>query len=544
MVLPILITTLTFVSVALFYNILQNSGSLLNYLILEFQFFGKHLFIVVIVIVGLIIFTVFTNNFHKSGEFLRRIYLLFVRIIQITTLSLLLGYVLLFVIAFCELNIFSVLYNINPAILGVVVDLQSINKTLVANREPPEIITSDTNQDGGIVAIAKSTTGDTNFYGKYILKSVPGFLIIPMSSKYSEALIDNSLIITKLDRVQIQTLSPTLGYLLLKKYFWGRQIKSFPAISAMTQADFIKFRQKDAAVKAKLVSDELVKLDSNISSISAVLDSDSQSLTAAQNTLKQNYKDEDTEYNKCRAVGHYQNGTFIHTNTQADCQYIRDKWEKVINDTNKQIADLSEKIATDKNKKTAYNYYKSFFSAQKQIITIQKINISSELGIFSPPDKIRVVVNFDDSQSVSDYLETMVHEYLHYASYNKNKSLQLSFFEEGLTEYFARNIMVDELDMTTNMGYPLQVKIIDQIAKSIPENVLEDIYFTKDEAGLEQQLNQIYGDDFYKKNAVVFEALQYSSDSKQLLKLANNVMKLIGGNQLVEKDLLSSPSTN
>jgi hypothetical protein len=134
-----------------------------------------------------------------------------------------------------------------------------------------------------------------------------------------------------------------------------------------------------------------------------------------------------------------------------------------------------------------------------------------------------------------------MHEYLHYASYiSDDKKLSDVFFEEGLTEYFARQIIKDDLNISTNIGYPVSAKILDQMTKRISESELADIYFSKDQDRLEKLLDRTYGENFYKNTGIKFLNLQYASSPDLALKIANEIMKNIGGNPLKEKDLLST----
>jgi hypothetical protein len=169
--------------------------------------------------------------------------------------------------------------------------------------------------------------------------------------------------------------------------------------------------------------------------------------------------------------------------------------------------------------------------------------VPNELGVFEPKDKIKIAFATTSSHAIADYLETVAHEYLHYTSYiSQAKRFSDSFFEEGLTEYFARNIIQKELQTTTNLGYPVQVKIITEMTKRIPESDFMDSYFTKDDAELIYMVDRAYGDGFYENNQILFETLQYTSDPKQMLQLANTIMKKIDGQRLTEKDLFSNYS--
>src|SRR4029078_3193695 len=145
-------------------------------------------------------------------------------------------------------------------------------------------------------------------------------------------------------------------------------------------------------------------------------------------------------------------------------------------------------------------------------MAVTSSGIPSELGVFVPSDSVKVVINNKSSHSIGDYYETLVHEYLHYASYTPGKRLESSFFEEGLTEYFARQTIKDTLQIDTNIGYPVAVKIIQALTNRIAEVDLADVYFTKNQLALEKILNLTYGDNFYKDNITLFETLMYTSD--------------------------------
>jgi hypothetical protein len=113
---------------------------------------------------------------------------------------------------------------------------------------------------------------------------------------------------------------------------------------------------------------------------------------------------------------------------------------------------------------------------------------------------------------------------------------------EGLTEYFTRKIVYRNLDINTNMAYPVNIKIINQMAKRIPESDLADIYFNNDQQKLKRTIDLVYGDNFYDQNVITLETLQYSSDPDQILLLANDIMEKIGGEPLDKADLKTTYS--
>jgi len=145
---------------------------------------------------------------------------------------------------------------------------------------------------------------------------------------------------------------------------------------------------------------------------------------------------------------------------------------------------------------------------------------------------------------IVDYFETLSHEYLHYASYiNKDQTLKYSFFEEGLTEYFARQVVKKEFGVNTHMGYPVLVALIKEMMKKIPEKTLEDIYFTKDETRLEAELANVYGEKYFSDFEIYFDYLG-DLPPRDALSVANSMLLRMGSKSIKESDLYSSADTS
>jgi len=517
-------------------------NSFFGYILTQFQFVLQNP-----VIFGLVFFLlwffVLPKKMPEHSSFLRRLWGGLTRALQFLILGLLVAYVALFVIAFVHLNILAILLDIKPEIVGVNTNMDAIVKELKNDYSPPNIITSDTDQYNELLTVAGVTTNSDSFYGSKILSSIPYFFIIPTKKPDASVLsIGNTIIITHINREDLEVLSPLIGDLFVQKYFWGRTIKSYPNISVQDEKSYKQFRQEDSKKKSVLITNDIQKIQDAISSLSASIQHDNDTIALNQEIIKQIYAQENKRYSTCMSAGEFRAGAFYHTNSQDDCKKQTLTLENSAVDASQTVDIWKKKLQNDTNQLENYKYYDSFFQSQIKLIQALNANVPHELGIFIPPNSINMVINSTNSQTLADYLETVTHEYLHYASYNPKKSFQDTFFEEGLTEYFARNIIRDELHMNTNLGYPVQVKIITQMTKVIPEIELADIYFTKDEDKLETTLDRVYGDEFYEHNKVLFETLQYSSDPKQTLKLANEIMKKIGGAPLKENDLYSDTS--
>ena len=483
MILLISFITFVFLYAAFFASSSQGgaSNSLVGYALYQEQFLLQHL---IIFTVGCIILTgiFFRFNFDRQFSVRRIFFFSSLQTVVTVVISFFVSYCLLFVIAWIQLNSASFMINRNPGAVGIVTDSTTIKNALQNTTHPPQIIASDQEQKNVLVSIVRATSGVNNYYGSTALASIPGFLVVPLRDVPSGMLlIDNTLIITKITAKDMEVISPFIGHSFLQTYFPSRRMLSYPKVTFMDKKEYQGFRVEDAKKKIVKIDIQLQTIDEYISSYSATLEGDKS----------------------------------------------------------------TRSIKAKKQLIAEYESYKEFYTYQKDRLEDAAQSIPHELGVFRDPDTITIIFNTNNPHAVADYLATLVHEYLHYASFvSKDKQFTSSFFEEGLTEYLARGAINRNLRMTTNLGYPLQVKIIEQMTNMITESEFAELYFNKDEEGLERALDRVYGDGFYENNLVLFESLQYSSDPEEMVAIANAIMEKIGGEEaLTEKDLKSSYSS-
>jgi hypothetical protein len=526
----IFIITGVFVFAALINSPLQQRAinSLGAYFLYLIDFIAQNYFTFILGFIVLIIiffrYVRFDRNYSLKKNYLLSIF----QLINILFIAFFASYVILLFIALAQLNTFSILININPKILGIVDSKNTVVSTLKKNNYPPKIVTSSDEQNTELAKIAGTFSGTNSFYGYYILPSIPGFLVLP--TKYpasSLLLIDNTLIIARLNSNDLQEISPAISYLLVQKYFLDRKIKSYPKITIMNKVEYQKYRQKQFEKDKVTVNEEMEKYKNQIASASASIINDKNTISYNKNLVDKLT----SEYKKCLANGDY---------SLVFCKDLLSKSGK--SELEKEIVDLNAKLLSDQDKlKKSQKYYDFYIALGKQVQLVEG-TIPEEFGAFTPKDVIGIAFNTaDSSHAVADYLETLVHEYIHYASYiSENKKLSDSFFEEGLTEYFARQIIKDNLDVSINLGYPVYARIFGQMTKRILENDLADIYFSKDQSKLQILLDRAYGEGFYEDSRILFLNLQYASDKNQILKFANEIMKKLGGEPLKEKDIFST----
>jgi hypothetical protein len=439
----------------------------------SFMFNYKGIFIVLFIVLTLLFFKF---NFDKKTPPHKIFFYSASQTILIGFFGILLSYVLLFIIAGIHLITVGILLEKNPKALGIIFEKEAVVTRLKIQQHPPEIIAIDQNPSEVVRAVARATSGPKTFYGSTVLKNIPHvFIVAPERINVDLLVIDNTIIISAISPADLEAISPAVGYQLVKNYFKSRQIRSYPIVTIMNREEYQQYRVEDNKKKIVKIDQQIEKIESYVSSLSAEL-----------NTLKR-----------------------------------RDK-EK-------------EKLLVE------YQYYFNFFTNQRTALSSLNNSTPHELGVFENRDEIKLVYDTDNAHAIANYFATLSHEYLHYASFvNDETRFENSFFEEGLTEYFARAAMKDALQTDTNLGYPVQAKIISEMMNMIPESELAEIYFTKDEIALEKALDRVYGDGFYQNNQVIFETLQYTSNRTQVLKLANDIMKRIDGEPLTEKDLKSN----
>lgn len=428
---------------------------------------------------------------------------------------------LVFIIAFIELNTLAFFIPNNPKFLGITKDSKEIALRLKENNMVPQLMYVDSQSIP--LAIAQAMSGKNNFFGKFVLPVIPNGLVLPVKAEQSMLLIDNTIVLVNPKRSDLEVISPITGYLLINNYFPRTKIKSNPKIAIMTKQEYVAFREQEEDKKVQELVNQVKNLKDAEKRISEDIAHDKQMIAANESVIIQT-----------RAL----KGTY--------------RGARKIASKNKN--DWSEKLLLDQLIYKEYLSYDALLKQQKEEVAIQKGNVAYENGVFEPENSIKLLFKDEyeglvlpqkQDKALTNYFETLVHEYLHYTSFvakdllagRQAKLLKDSFFEEGLTEYFARQVIKEGMHVKTTVAYPVQVKIIEEMMKKIPEGDFADIYFTKDQEQLEKILDNTYGDGFYQNNEVFFEALQYATNKNQMLLLGNVIMKKIGGNPLTNKDI-------
>lgn len=458
----------------------------------------------------------------------------------ILTSTFLLSFFTVFLIGIGHVNLVAQKIRADPKGEGIIWGKEAVAGKLRQMDSPPRILGTDHNISKTIIEGKMSATKTGKFYVQKIVANIPDSLISPINvPKETLIMFDNSLVITEIDKDDIQTVSPIIGKLYVKNHLAPRYIKGEPLVEVLGRQDYLKFRDVQ-------INKQLAKLGKLIAQVQSYLNQAYGNINQAKKTIatyeaeiNSSISTRDSNDKSCRALsycGYF--GCYDYTDI---CNQKKAEWDSYIEGLKKDLEEWRLYLPQAQQDAVYYEESKRLLTDYRGLVEKQKESTPQELGLFEPEDSIKIVLESTSSKSLADYYAVLVHEYLHYTSYVSEERSLVPFFEEGLTEYFTRKIIADQLDTPTNIGYPLIHRIIKEMAKKVPEQELEEIYFNKDEKALISLLNGTYGKKFYSDSEFYFAVLSFVS-TKEALKIANNIMFKIGGDEIKEDELLSTSS--
>ncbi len=442
-------------------------------------------------------------------------------------------------------NISAKLSNVKDArSLNILSNDKEIIESLRKTSYMPKIVGND-DQMAKIIILSLLNRNVSSFYNRVTLPSAISAKKIDLKLPGDILLLPNgTLVIKELNKSSIESMSPVLGRLMVKKYFDSKYIKEEPQIQVMGRQEYLKFREDQINEQLAEISKYVANTQSLINTTYGNISQDKQKITANQSGLSQATSSRESDYQYCKTAGYssYYFNTFYRYYSDSECESQRQKWDAIIVGFQKNITDWEESLRIDQYNLSEYQKTKDLLTKYRDLIATQKENSPGELGLFESPNKIKVVLESTSDKAIADYFAIVTHEYLHYTSYVSEERTLPQFFEEGLTEHYSRQIIYDQTGTKTNIGYPTIVPIIKKIAKDIPREELERVYFTKDSKLLIALLNQKYGTNFYRDSEYYFNIIPYLNPS-DALELVNNIMFKIGGSKLTENELYSTSSS-
>jgi hypothetical protein len=503
----------------------------------------KNVFVVALTI------AIFAYNLFVNIKFVKKVFIkkllnslfstfVFLTITIFTSLALTFLSILLFG------NSLIIASGVAPNLLGIHTDKNDIRQNIDKNDEN-FILVGITQTPAKTFIINYPYLGKKGgYFTNNFLTTYPNFLLVGSSTiNRSAYLIKNTIVIKELDKDIFQTFAPTLIKKLVKKDLSPRYIKDEPDVQIISRQDYLKYREDQINKEVEEIAGYIAEAKKVLGSIGYNIQVAKNNISTLQGYIALNTQYRDEEWNNCITAtytyyGWYSNYTYRRY-SDAYCQSQRAQRDQKNAEYQSEITTNQKNLSYYQSQYNELKGYLDQFQNYKAFIESTKDLTPYELGLFEPEKSIKVVLDSVGDKDISNFLETLTHEYIHYTSYVSEERTLPQFFEEGLTEFLARKVVNEQLHKDTNLGYPVIVKVINGMSKKISIQQFEDIYFNKSADQLESLLDSAYGKNFYKDTQLYFALIPYSPPD-EALKFANNIMYKIGEPNLEEKDLYSN----
>lgn len=473
------------------------------------------------------------NRDHKVTSFQ-----LISRALIITFLAFNLALPLTYLLGIVHVNLDGFRISNSASSSDVAWGKDSILAKLQENKKLPKILGVDKGIKKTIIN-AYISQADRRFYTSDVLQNIPDSLYLLFKNR-NESLVmaGDTLIVTNLNKNEIEAISPKIGKLFVEKYLEPSYIKDEPKIGVLGRQEYLKYRDEQINKRLDEIDGVIAWAQRQINIIWGNIQNAKSKIQQNKDGLASAISEKDSDDRSCRTACYYSyyfNQCYRYY-TDSYCDSVKAGWDKTIAQYQKNISDWEVYLSQQQSSLPEYTEYKDYFEDIRVLVESQKDIVPYELGVFEPDNSIKVALDSTSTKSVTDYFSTLIHEYLHYTSYVSDERDLPLFFEEGLTEYFTRKILENEFSESSTSGYSHIVEVIEEMMKKIPEEEFKRIYFTKNENLLISLLNKEYGSQFYRDSQYYFDAMTFVS-SNQGLKFANNIMTRIGGKELIYDDV-------
>lgn len=428
---------------------------------------------------------------------------------------------------------------------GIYTNVDDVKEHLTQKNTFPAVISGEVESSKPILsAIIQSKKNRSEFYKRNIMD-----IVLTKSAPKLELKNDvyylpsHVLVVTRINKDIFQGITPFLTKKVVEQHFDPLHIKQEPKMEILSKPDYIIYRDKQIDEQVSELDGYINEVKKTINAYYGYISEDKNKIAVNQNGLKESATQRDSNYSYC--IGQvnrkncytYYGYTYCYPSsyTEGYCDQQRAQWDSVIQGFQKNVNDWEAELKVDQRKLAEFQEMYKLLNSYRELVEGQKDTVLYELGIFEPEDSIKVVLENASVKSLADFFSTSTHEYLHYTSYISSERTLPRFFEEGLTEYFSRKAITKPLHESAELGYPVVVKVIEKMVKDIGEDQLIKIYFDKDASRLISLLNEKYGKDFYEDSKYYFSVIPFLS-FEDSIKLANNILFIIGGAELKESD--------
>lgn len=357
-------------------------------------------------------------------------------------------------------------------------------------------------------------TGRDNLYNASILPYELS-LAKNRNKKISSHLLlftNNTLVINNVDRKTLEKLVSLLADKMIRTEF--KKDPMIPKISFLNDTEYNIEQKKQAEALLKKQRDYISYLQGFVSNSDNIIQKNQNII----NTYQADKQNAQTEYdNYIRDYGNW----YVDCKAQLGNDPLCEKGKNKI-DENLNILRQNIQIVEDNKKQAEENIALQTQYKQSAIVDLAKAKqnyqeaidnpITPELqdGVFDPPNLIFVRYYDNENKTLSFYLDTTLHEYLHFYSSSETKNLD-TFLEEGITDYLKIQILSKYLEPESlTLGYPDEVEVMATLVKYLPKVMLTSYYFNKDQKGLEAWFNATYDNQAYQSFIMDGKAITYA----------------------------------
>lgn len=540
---------------------IENKSVFVSYYLLQFYLFKKALVVFAIFSVPL---AYYWTKSQKSFSWKKySVHLLL--IVAVSFFAFNSAFLCTYVFAFSQKTFINYKIKLHPKSNGLIWSKEDLVSKLNSENNPPKIIKAEDNINNQIVKyVVACSNNKGQFYQQLVLTGVlkrfPANMNIPNDSPVT--MYADNLYVKNLDKDIFEAISPILAKLMIEKEVDGKDVKVIPEMHLMDRQEYNQFREDQ-------INEVIARLDTALAKVTKVVNSYASAVSYDKGKINYNVDMANltvsvgnSSYSNCinaqDTISHYVAGTcsyypytycspgyFTYTYeprySYGYCENMRNSYNDEIDQYNSEADNWRVQLQSDQYELNIYTEIRKIIAGYKEMAIASKDDIPYELGVFAPPNNIKIAIDSTDTETLADYFGTVIHEYYHYTSYISSEKSLPTFFEEGLTEYFARKAVKDDMGIETNEGYPLIVKVIERMMDKIPEKDFQNIYFTKDSDLLVTTLDNAFGKNFSKDNELYFEYISYIP-SKDALEITNKLLDKIGATEITEDDLFSKSS--
>lgn len=343
---------------------------------------------------------------------------------------------------------------------------------------------------------------------------------------------NNTLVVTVADRAAIEKLLPLLADRMVQVEF--KKDPKSPTISFLNDKDYNVEQKKQEEALLQKQRDYISYVEGFITESDDIIQKN-QAIINSYTTDKQNAQ---TEYdNYSRDFAHWYSDCTAQLGNDPLCEQGRSKIDENLN-----ILRSNIQVVEDDRKQASENIASQAQYKQSAIVDLATAKqsyqealdnpVTPELqnGVFDPPKLIFVKYYDKEKKTLSFYLDTTLHEYLHFYSSSNTKNLD-TFLEEGITDYLKVKILSNYVEPESlSLGYPDEVEVIAALVKKLPKDLLLRFYFDKDQTELEKWFTSTYSASDYKSFILDGKAITYTSfdDAKRRQKYVGDMIAMLG----------------